>query len=184
MEYEYEIKKTIDPPSPPPKKKKGSFFWGGGVNFFHNLTFILRLGTQKLFWRYSWGSRDRKNFWGRTPTCRNFGQIGSQKFRFFGLKSAVFDSSNATEPKNELGIIKTFFRGLLDLFGAGRKHFDHPTPNRSILGVQKFLQNRIFWPNFSSFRLWWAYMVQKWVGWNQKVFARALEPLWGGPRKF
>ena len=45
----------------------------------------------------------KKNFGARrTPTCRNFGQIGYQKFRFFGLKSAIFDSYKPIEPKNEL----------------------------------------------------------------------------------
>ena len=121
---------------------------------------------------------------GRTPTCRNFGQNDFQKFRFFGLKSAIFDSSNAPEPKNELGITKKFFRWRWDPFGAGRKNFDHPAPKRSILGVQKFLQNRIFRPNFSSFRLWEVSRAPKWFGRHQKLFTRAVEPLWCRPKKF
>jgi len=103
-----------------------------------------------------------------------------QKFWDFGLKSAIFESRNPTEPKKGLGMTKKFFWGLWDLFGAGRKNFDHPTPKRSILGVQKFLQNRVFWPNFGSFRLWWAYGVPKWFGQHEKLFTRALEPLWCG----
>ena len=102
------------------------------------------------------------------------------KIRDFGLNSAIFDSDNPTEPKKGLGMTKKFFWGLWDLFGAGRKNFDHPTPKRSILGVQKFLQNRVFWPNFGSFRLWWAYGVPKWFGQHEKLFTRALEPLWCG----
>ena len=123
---------------------------------------------------------------GRTPTVvsRNFGQIDSQKFRFFGLKSAVFDSRNATETKNELGIIKKIFRGLWDLFDAGRKNFDHPAPKRSILGVQKFLQNRIFGLNFSSFRLWEVSRAPKWFDRHQKLFTRALEPFGRGQKEF
>ena len=103
-----------------------------------------------------------------------------QKLRHFGPKSAVFESRNPTKPKNGLGVTKKVFSGLWDLFGAGRKNFDHPTPKRSILGVQKFLQNRVFCPNFGSFRLWWAYGVPKWFGQHKKLFSRALEPLWCG----
>ena len=114
---------------------------------------------------------------GRTPTCRNFGRNGFQKFRFFGLKSAVFDSDNPTEAKNELGDTKKFSGELWNPFGAGRNNFDHPAPKRPILGVQKFLQNRVFEASFSSFRLWWAYRVQKWVEYHEKIFPRALEAL-------
>ena len=51
---------------------------------------------------------------GRTPTCRNFGQNDFQKFRFFGLKSAIFGSDKPVEPKNELGTTKKFS----DTFGT------------------------------------------------------------------
>ena len=50
--------------------------------------------------------------------------------------------------------------------------------------MQKFLQNRIFGPNFSSFRLWEVSRAPKWFGRHQKLFTRALEPLWCGPKKF
>ena len=115
-----------------------------------------------------------------------------QKFRpnrlseisVLGLKSAVFGSSNPTEPKNELGSTQNFFWALWSPFGADRNFFDHPTPKRSILGVQKFLQNRIFGPNLSGFLLWKAYIAPKWFSRHQKLFAWALEPLWCGPKKY
>ena len=50
--------------------------------------------------------------------------------------------------------------------------------------MQKFLQNRIFGPNFSSFRFWESSRAPKWFGRHQKLFPRALEPLWCGPKKF
>ena len=69
-------------------------------------------------------------FWG----CRNFCKIA-----FLGLISAVFDSDRPTESQNGSSVTKNFLRRLWNPFGAGRKFFDHPTPKRSILGVQKFL---------------------------------------------
>ena len=45
----------------------------------------------------------------RTPACKNFGQIDFQKFRFFGIKSAIFDSDSRTESKNELGVTQKVF---------------------------------------------------------------------------
>ena len=59
-----------------------------------------------------------------------------------------------------------------------------PHPKKVDFGVQKFLQNRIFGPNFSSFRLWEVSRAPKWFGRHQKLFTRTLEPLWCGPKKF
>ena len=68
-------------------------------------------------------------FWG----CRNF-----CKTAFFGLISAVFDSGGPIWSQNGLGGTKNFLRELWNPFGAYQENFDHPTPNRSFWGLQKF----------------------------------------------
>ena len=106
------------------------------------------------------------------------------KISVFGLKSAIFDSSIPTEPKNELETTKKNFRGLWDPFGAGRKFFDHPAPKRSIWGCRNFCKIAFLGPNFSSFRLWEVSRAPKWFGRYQKLFTKAMESFWCGPKKF
>ena len=132
--------------------------------------------------RYSPPIPPRKESVSRTPTWRSFGRIDSQKFRFLGLKSAGFDSSNATETKNELRITKKFSRGIWDPFGAGRKNFDHPAPKRSILGVQKFLQNRLFGLISAVFDSGGPIWSQKGLG-GTKNFLRELWNPFGADQK-
>ena len=84
--------------------------------------------------KFSTTPPQKGRFWG----CRNF-----YKIAFLGPISAVFGSESPPEPQNGSVGIKNFLRGLWSPFGAGRKNFGHLTPKRSILGVQKFLPNRI-----------------------------------------
>ena len=75
---------------------------------------------------------------------QNFRPKLISKIRDFGQNSAIFDSDNPREVNNEFGDTKTCFWGLWNLFGAGRKFFDHPAPKSSILGCRNFCKIAFF----------------------------------------
>ena len=75
---------------------------------------------------------------------QNFRPKLISKIRDFGQNSAIFDSDNPREVNNEFGDTKKCFWGLWNLFGAGRKFFDHPAPKSSILGCRNFCKIAFF----------------------------------------
>ena len=109
----------------PPPPNVTFFFWGGGRIFFSLKSLKFDSETQDFF----------QSFFGGVPISQNtqhpkksicthsrhksrfFFLRKNAVFGLFGLKSAIFSSSNPTEPKNGLGITPKFFWGLWDLFG-------------------------------------------------------------------
>ena len=76
------------------------------------------------------------NFW--TILRLIFLQIMILTPMFCGTLAWDFPNLETSSCK-QLGKSETMLRRLWNPFGAGRKFFDHPTPKRSILGVQNFL---------------------------------------------
>jgi len=100
----------------------------------------------------------------------------------FWPKISDFRLQQHLRPQIELGITKTISEGFGPLWYRPNK-FRSPSPKKSsILGVQNFLQNRLFGLNFSSFRFWEAYRAPKWFG-RHKNFSRELWSPFGARRK-
>ena len=111
-----------------------------------------------------------------------------QKFRDFGLKSAIFESRNPTEPKKGLGMTKKFFWGLWDLFGAGRKNFGHPTPKKCVFGgaelSTKTTFSSFFRPNSTFWVSWYTYTMWRWENSISKCCLSFLDLRWCFPKIF
>ena len=129
------------------------------------MTYFRKILVQKSFW--SAPNAHMQKFW----------PILISKICDFGPNSAIFDSTNSTEAKNEFDTTKKLSRGLWDLFGRSRKFFDHPTPKRSIWGCSNFCKIAFFGLLSAVFDSGRPTESQNGLS-NIKNFLRALESLW------
>ena len=115
---------------------------------------------------------------------QNFRPKLISKIRDFGQNSAIFDSDNPREVNNEFGDTKKCFWGLWNLFGAGRKFFDHPAPKSSILGCRNFCKIAFFGLISPLFDPGGPKESQTGFFQYQKLFTMSFESLWCVPRTF
>ena len=100
----------------------------------------------------------------------------------FWPKSAIFNSHMDTQSENEVNVMKTFFWVWWTLFGADRKKFRLPAPQKRFFRVQKILSKATFGSISVSSRLLQVYGLQRWGEGHEKFFSEFLDLIRHGPK--
>ena len=88
---------------------------------------------------------------GRTPTCRNFGHFGFQKFRFFGQNQRFSTLATVHSPRISYTPPKTFFEGFGTPLVRAENFSTTPPQKGRFWGCRNFCKIAFFGLNSAVF---------------------------------